>query len=359
MERTSMDEDRQRRRSAFGISVGIPAYGRCTELVELLQSIYTQTVLPAEITICEDKSPERDGIRAIVESWRGRFAKESCIINYWENETNLGYDGNLRKVIGVSHSPWVMLMGNDDLLRPGCIETTARFISAHPQVRMISRSFVIFERQIEKLLGVSRLLSDDGIFSARTASPGLILRTCGFFGGLIMNQEWASALATDQYDGSLYYQIYLGAVAFCQGGIGYISKSIVASRTGNPPLFGSAASESGVHIPGSYTPKGRAKMWASVMQIVDDVGRRFGVDLLSDVKVELEVRQSFHIFEMMAGAGRQQLSELRYEFKKLGLFGHPVPRALYMIDMVLGSRAKVVFRAVRRLKGMAGSFVAR
>jgi abequosyltransferase len=336
------------------ISVGIPAYSRCSELIELLESIYSQTLLPAEITICEDKSPERDEIRAIVESWRSRFETRSCRINYHENDRNLGYDGNLRKVIGVSSSPWVMLMGNDDLLLPECIEIAVRYIKGNPQVQMISRSFVMFEGSLNKRLGVSRLVMDDQVFVAGKSSPAMFFRACGFVGGLMVNQKWGSENATGQYDGSLYYQVYLGALAFCQGGIGYISKPIVASRAGNPPLFGSASPERSVHVPGAYTPKGRADMWASVLRIAEDVGRSYGIDLRSAIKIELEVRQSIHVFEMMAGAGRQRLSELRSEFKKLDLFGHPLPRTLYMIDMVLGSRAKVVFRAMRILRGMAG-----
>src|SRR5579859_4313036 len=243
MERTDMGPCKQGPRGTTGISVAIPAYSRCQELTELLQSIYEQTLLPSEITICEDKSPEREGIRRIVESWRGWFETESCSVNYHENEVNLGYDANLRKVIAVSHSPWVMLMGNDDLLMPGCIETAAQYLAATPQVRMISRSFVMFEGSRDKPLGVSRLTRYDQVFVARKSSPAMLFRTCGFVSGLIVNRPWADELATDDYDGSLYYQIYLAAVAFCESGIGYISTSIIANRAHNPPLFGSAAPE--------------------------------------------------------------------------------------------------------------------
>jgi hypothetical protein len=339
-------------RIPFPISIAIPAYGRCSELVELLQSIYDQSVLPAEITLCEDMSPQRDSIRAIAESWKGRFAAESCTLNYQENECNLGYDGNVRRVIHASHTPWVMLMGNDDLLLPGCIASVAEYLAAHPGERMISRSFLMFKNNLHNVFGVSRLSLTDHCFTLQNSASGIYFRTCGFVGGLIVNREWAEALATEQYDGTLYYQIYLAAVAYCQSGIGYISRVIVGGRVGNPPLFGSASAENDVHIPGAYTPKGRAAMWAAVLQIAQDIGTRFNVDLTTDMRKELEVRQSFHIFEMMAGASRQKLKELRQEFVKLELFHHPVPRTLYAINLLLGARVRIFYRTVRALRGV-------
>lgn len=337
-------------RDTYPISVAIPAYSRCQELEELLQSIYDQTLLPSEITICEDLSPERERIREIAEPWRDRFAAESCVLNFFENEKNLGYDKNIRRIIEVSNTPWVMLIGNDDLLLPNCIECAASYLAVHQEAQMVSRAFVIFSNNLDNLVVKSQLSLEDITFTLQNSSPGIIMRTCGFVGGLIVNREWANSLATERFDGSLYYQIYLGAVAYCQHGIGYISHKTVAARSGNPPLFGSASAERDVHIPGSYTPKGRAKMWAATLNIADEVGRQFSIQLLPGVKRELEVRQSFHIFEMMSSAKRKHLQELRHEFEKLGLFSHPLPRALYTLNFVLGGWSKYFYRGVRAMR---------
>jgi hypothetical protein len=176
-----------------------------------------------------------------------------------------------------------------------------------------------------------------------------VFRSCGFVGGLIVSREWAARIATSRYDGTLYYQIYLACVSFCEEGIGYISEPTIGGRRGNPPLFGAAESEKGTHVPGSYTPKGRAKMWASVLTIAGDVGEQYGIDLRSDIKRELEVRQSFHVFEMTAGSGRRRLEELRDELKKLDLYSHAVPRTLFLVDWILGSGAKPLYALARKL----------
>lgn len=338
------------KRPIYDISIAIPAYSRSRELDELLQSIHVQSVLPAEVTICEDLSPEREAIGSVVRSWKERFEAEGCVLNYQENEQNLGYDRNVKRVIEASHSTWVMLMGNDDLLLPDCIAQVKSYLEVHAGVSMISRSFLMFKGDLDHSMGFSRISPKDCVFTPQNSNAGIIMRALGFVGGLIVLRDWAVGVATDRYDGSLYYQIYLGAVAYCQHGIGYISSVIVGSRTGNPPLFGSASSESDVHVPGSYTPKGRSKMWAGILRIVDDVGSHYGISLLPDMKEEIGTRQSFHIFEMMAGANPRLMHELRSELQALGLFSHPLPRVLYRINVVSGKLAPYFYRIVRSLR---------
>jgi hypothetical protein len=240
-------------------------------------------------------------------------------------------------------------MGNDDVMLHDCVETVAKFVQQHPSTYVISRSFVRFKQDVTHPLGVSRICSSDAVFRVHRNSAKLIFRSCGFIAGLVINKSWAESHATDIYDGSLYYQIYLGSLAFCETGIGYIAKPTVGGRSGNVPLFGAAASEKAVHIPGAYTPKGRARMWASVLRIAEDVGTRMGVDLVDEIRRELEVRQCFHVFEMYAGASRSILRAMRRELKELGLFGHLIPISLYLLDYMVGSRARPVYRLARKI----------
>jgi abequosyltransferase len=343
----NLTQDFRAGRRVADISVGIPAYSRPFELVELLESIYEQTVLPTEVTICEDDSPERESIRSIVENWHAPFAAAGCVLNYHENDRNLGYDGNLRKVIACSHSSWVMLIGNDDLVLEDGVEKAETFIRGNPDVNVISRSFVRFRSDVRKPIGLSRASATDRIFNASNSSSRMIFRTSGFIGGLMVKRDWAENIATSRYDGTLFYQIYLSSVAFCGKGIGYIAQPVVAARAGNPPMFGSAACEKDAHLPGSYTPKGRAKMWESVIRITSEVGKEQKIDLAGGIREELEVRSSFLVFEALAGSGRGKLSEMRFELQKLGLFGHPIPRTLFLMDWIFGSRAKPFYSLVR------------
>lgn len=331
------------------ITVAIPAYNRHNELAQLLKSIIAQQQAPHEVLICEDCSPEREQIRSVVDSMRSSLEASGCRVTYLENEKNLGYDGNLRRLFREAAGERIMLIGNDDVLLPNAIAVSELFFERNPEVCAASRSFVRFSDDIGRPLGVSRLSNVDQVFSVANAPPRMLFRLGAFVGGLLFNTSWARDQETSRYDGGLYYQIYLMANAFCQRGIGYISEPIVGGRAGNPPLFGAAEVEKDVHTAGAYSPKGRAKMWRAVLTVVRDAEIACEKPLLADVRHELMVRQAFHVFEMNASAGTATLNALREELHLLGLYRHPFPMALYWTVRLFGKRSRYLFQTARSL----------
>jgi len=186
------------------------------------------------------------------------------------------------------------------------------------------------------------------VFSHFNADSGKLFRVCGFVGGLTIERPWALSLATDKYDGTLYYQIYLAAHAFTGKGIGYIASPIVAGRTGNSPLFGAAQSEKAAHIPGTYTPKGRAAMWRGVLRICADVEATTSIPLMLGVRKELSGRQSFHVFEMISLQGRKASISLAREFHKIDLMRHPLAWIVFLASVTFGRSTSIFFRSARR-----------
>ncbi|WP_158840378.1 glycosyltransferase family A protein [Polaribacter sp. L3A8] len=336
--------------SLEGFSVAIPAYSRVKEFEELLRSIYDMSFLPNEIVICEDGSKERKELSAIGSQWKSKFQEKNCNLIFIENEINLGYDANVRKLIEVSSFKWVVLIGNDDLFLKDGLSVLKEFTDRNENISMVSRPFIRFSDDINKPLGFSTIDSKENIYSnSNKSSSKMIFRSCGFVGGLVINRNWALPLATKKYDGSLYYQIYLACNAFCTNGIGYLNRPTVGGRTGNPPLFGSAKSESEIHVPGAYSAKGRAKMWKSVLEISQDIGTKYKVDIYKDLKKELMVKQSFHVFEMNVGVGVRELKELKSELKKIELFNHIVPKFLFTINYFFGRNALIFYRLIRKI----------
>lgn len=330
-----------------GYSVAIPAYGRPIEFEELLTSINVLDKVPDEVIICEDFSKERAILKEIAKKWEPTFVQKGCKFRFIENEKNLGYDGNIRKLIQESSYKWVILIGNDDLFLKDGLDIIDKFCKKNPMVGMISRPYIRFNTDINRPLGYSKLFPSEKIVIHDQDSSKYVFRICGFVGGLIVNKDWAEKFHTNKYDGSLFYQIYLASHAFCTNGIGYLGENTVGARADNPPLFGESGAEN--HIPGSYSAKGRASMWNGVLTIAKQVGDIYKIDLLSDLKQELTVRQSFHVFEMNAGAKKNELRELKTELTKIGLFDHWFPRVQYALNYTLGRYSKFFYKVARKI----------
>ena len=338
------------------LTIAVPLYSRPDELRHLLESVSNMTVLPGEVLLCEDHSPERVLLRQIATEWTSILAAKGCSISYKENSSNLGYDGNLRNLFEQATRPWVLLLGNDDAMLPSAIPSIRQFIADNPGIQMASRTFVRFKGNIKNIVGVTRLSTSNRVFTQKNAKPGYILRLCGFVGGLLIRRDWAVGLATTDYDGTLYYQMFLAAMAFSNRGIGYIAEPVVGSRVGNPPMFGSASSEKGVHVPGAYSPAARAAMWQGIIRICTDVEKRTRVKFVTSVRFELSGRQSFHVFELVAGQGRYATLGLVREFYRLGLMRHPLPWALATVGIVLGRWTHRFFGIVRNAQKWSAGY---
>jgi len=331
------------------LSIGIPSYARPKELIDLLDSLYEQTISPNEIIICEDMSPQRSIINAISNSYVDKFKAKGCALKYIENDENLGYDRNLRKIISLSNSDYIILIGNDDVLLPNATEVVLKFIKTNPELNAVSRSILRFDFDVNRPAGISSLSIDDKIFCVKDDNGRDVFRLGAFIGGLIFKVDWAKTIATDKYDGGLYYQIYLMVSAFCTTGIGYIAKPIVGGRFGNPPLFGNSKIENEVHIPGAYAPKARAKMWATVINIYKDADLKYGFNLLTDVYRDLSGRQYFHIYEMYAGTSKKNHDDIRAELLAVGVGHGFIPNTLRFINLFFGGYAKIIYKVIRKI----------
>ena len=315
-----------------------------------MKSVLNMNELPGEVLICEDRSPERREIQEIATKWGDRFSGLGCTLTYRENPKNLGYDGNVREVLRLSAGRWIMLIGNDDLLLQDGVTCARRRVEKNPELNMFASAYLKFRQSGEHTIGVNRIASNDEIFTPQRWSSGVIVKAAGFLGGLIIKKTFAIEAATQDFDGTLYYQIYLAALAFVETGIGYISTPTVASRVGNPPLFGAAESERRDHRPGKYGASARAAMWGGILNIGVAVERSRGVPIVKGMRRELAGRQAFHVFELVAPQGRRELISMVRQFLKLGLFGAPAAWLLTAIGLILGKQSRLFFRAARSVQ---------
>lgn len=329
------------------VTLAVPAYNRTEETAYLLQSVLDADAFPDEVLVCEDASPERAGIRAMVEGFRQRFGAAGISLTYHENEKNLGYDKNLRNLIRRASGDWVLMMGNDDcLLKPG-IGPLREFLRKEPRVRFLSCAYEQFDGSDGKTLHVNRYFPADAVEKADAA---FVFKLASFISGVCVHREWALGLETDTFDGGLFYQVYLSASAFAGEGLGYVATPIVGGRRGGTPLFGAAASEKHLHTPGSISADSRRTMYASVLAIAAHVDGLHKTAIAAGIRRELDSRQIFHVYEGFAGRPRREVRRLYDRMRELGLGKSLTHRILFGAAYYGGPAAPWLFRLARKLR---------
>ena len=125
-------------KSEYLISICIPSYNRPVELKRLLESIDSTKPELIQIVVCEDKAPKRQEVASVVTLFQNTTVYD---LRYIENETNLGYDKNLRQLINYANGEYIMFMGDDDMFVPEALDKYIDFLQEHHHCGYILRSY--------------------------------------------------------------------------------------------------------------------------------------------------------------------------------------------------------------------------
>lgn len=108
------------------ISVAMCTYNGAQYIVEQLESIAAQTLLPAEIVVSDDGST--DGTVALLKQTWERLAEHSSGVRKVKltvltNKTSLGVTKNFEQAIAATTRPYIFLADQDDIWFPARLET--------------------------------------------------------------------------------------------------------------------------------------------------------------------------------------------------------------------------------------------
>jgi len=315
-------------------SVCIPAYNRARHLAPLLDSILGQNYEDLEVVLCEDRSPEREAIVAIAEQYRQKYPGKMRV---FLNEQNLGYDGNVRSLVDKAAGEYCFFMGNDDLMCEDALTIAAGVIDRHENVGVVLRSYAWFDDTPDRLAAEVRYFSEERVFSPGPEAISVFFRRSGVISGYIVHRDSAHEVGTSQFDGGLYYQMYLTANVLVTRSAVFTPALLVLCRSSELPDFGNSSCERTVYVPGRYTAQARLKMIAGALSIVRDLKEKRGVDVVDVITRDFANYFYPYIRDQLNAPGRELFSLYR-EFGKMGFSKHWLFHVYFVLGYVLGAR---------------------
>lgn len=316
------------------VSVCIPAYNRAALLPPLLDSIFGQDFQDMEVVIAEDGSPERYAIRRVAGEYAARYPGR---LTYDENPSNLGYDGNLRRLIELAHGDFVVFMGNDDLLAEGALAAIVAAVRAHPNVGVVLRSYDSFVDDPGRPVQTFRYFDSECFFPAGAPSLVTFFRRCVFISGMVVRRESARQHATDRFDGTLLYQQHLvGQILASENGV-YLPQILSHHRLGGTPDFGNSAAEQGRFVPREQTPESSVHFMRGMLQIAADLERTLGLPVFMPILRDIG-NYAYPILSIQAGGSRRALLRYARDLAALGLWRVPLFHVYVFGLLLLGRR---------------------
>lgn len=316
------------------ISVCIPAYNRADMLPQLLDSIVQQEDADFEIVIAEDGSPERQAIGETVGHYQIRFPR---LIRYHENDENLGFDGNLRRLFELAQGEYCLFMGNDDLLCPGALSAVTSAVRRYPNVGAIMRSYAVFDGTPNNIVQEYRYFPNERFFPAGKDSIVTFFRRMVVIPGIVLHRPTALQCATNRYDGTLLYQLHVvGNILANKNGV-FLPQILALYRTGGNPDFGNSPTEQGIFIPGEQTPESSVHFMRGILRIAQGVQDSTGLPVYDPILRDLS-NYSYGFVAIQRRRGWRVYLDYCSKLARLGFGRHPLFYVSVLGLLLLGDR---------------------
>lgn len=316
------------------ITVCIPAYNRASVLPELLDSVLEQRFEDFDVLICEDASPERAEIRAVAQRYADRYPGR---LHYHENEKNLGFDGNLRRLIELARGRYCLFMGNDDLMCPDALQVVSGAISRYQKIGVFVRSFAAFDGAPSNVVQTFRYFDREIFFPAGAKTISTLFRRSVVIPGVTLNREAAVQFRTDRFDGTLLYQVYLVANILVEWNGVFSPEIVTLYRFGGIPDFGNSPSEQGKFVPRIRTVESSVHFMRGMLKIARDVETTRHVEVYQSILKDI-ANYSYGVLLFQAEKPFRQFFGYYRDLIKLGLGRHLLFHVYFLSILLFGTR---------------------
>jgi abequosyltransferase len=330
------------------LTVCIPAYNRADLLAPLLESILTQDFDDFDVLICEDGSPERVAIAGAVQRFQQMHPGR---VHYEENAVNLGYDGNIRRLVERTNGQYCVFMGNDDLLCAGALASIAASIQRQPDCGVVVRTYASFEKSPDQVKQVFRYFPQEHKLPAGAQAVFTAYRRSVVISGMVIHRDAAIAVATSRFDGTLLYQLYLVGMVLTHRSVVFVPQIIALRRDGTPPDFGNSATERGKFVPHDQTPDSSIHFMRGMLKIAQHVESATQLDVFSTIRADIG-NYSYPILSIQAKRPLHVYVKYGLNLARLGLWRSPLFHLYFLVLLLIGpDRADHIINMIKRRLG--------
>ena len=294
------------------LSICIPSFNRPETLRNLLESIDINCKNDFEIIICEDFSSRRKEIRETVLEFE---KKNQLDIKYYENESNFGYDKNLRELIKVSNGFFILFMGDDDIFVTENLKDYIEFLKMNLDLGFVLRAYQKIHTNGNK--EIFKYYDKNTFFKAGIDAYIQLFRKSIFISGFTIRREYTFPYLTDIFDGTLLFQLYILSEvtlkypsAFCN----IVLTSEIPQNT--VPFFGSAEVEKELYSPGEISIDNSLNFMKGFFKITSYIDNKYNLHSTAKIRRDIS-KYSYRVLSIQRKKGLKIFIKYAYLLSKI------------------------------------------
>jgi len=132
--------------SAIRFSLLVPSYNRPDLIRETVLSLLDNSAPDVEILVSDDVSPKRAAVRSALSDFI-----EAGRIRYTQQEKNLGWSNNRNALVDAAQGDYVILLGDDDRLKPGAINSLRQWSAKRPEVSIFGLGYDVIDEHGDRV----------------------------------------------------------------------------------------------------------------------------------------------------------------------------------------------------------------
>ena len=226
-------------------------------------------------------------------------------------------------------------MGNDDLMCVDSMKTLADIISRNNKCGVVVRSYATFNQDANKYEQIYKYYPNE--ITLRPGASAIIaaFRRSVVIPGMVIHRDSAHKLATNEFDGTLLYQLYLVGMILSKSSVVFTPEIIALRRNGTLPDFGNSDAEKGKFTPEVQTPDSSLQFMTGMLKIAKDLEVKTGLSIFNPIRADIGV-YSYPILSIQASKPKIVFIGYCIQLAKMGFWRSTYFYFYLILLLVLG-----------------------
>lgn len=317
------------------LTIAIPVYNGESSLRDTLDSIVPQIIETGFVEVLISDNCSTDSTPFVCQS----YVKNFDFIRYNVNSVNLGFDGNIARLIELAATDYIWFLGDDDEIAHGGIEYILELIDQNSQYTGIVINYSIVNRQENKLI-TERVINQtqDKVFTDANSLLSTLGLAPNFLSSIVINKKNYNKIELSKFHGLMWFHFIVFLRMIESGKSYFVAHPFVLNKA--------------IYLSGPNEANAGGVSIKIALDLLDHINDLNSLNYTNKIKKKV-INDSFAMFYRKVVSARMYGAKINYSILKRLLFYYWTRPQFYFFILPLYFMPGFVYRIIYMLRSVS------